>query len=131
MNQIFSEEWMQALKSVWNNSPEFYEPLQKANFSSRIGYGFKNEPRARGFIFIVNGKVNRAGTVDDVELDWDLRASPENWESWIKNGFGLAKLGSAVATNSLQFAKGDYRKMIGNISLSRPFLDHFELMREI
>ena len=131
MSQIFSEVWMQSFKTIWNKSPEFYESLQKANFASRIGYGFKNEPRARGFIFIVNGKVDRAGTMDDVELDWDLRASQENWESWMKNGFGLTKLGPAVATNSLQFVKGDYRQMIRNISLSKPFLDHFELMRKV
>lgn len=131
MDQLFSEAWMAALKEKWNNSPQVYEPLQKASFNARIGYGFKNEPRPRGMISIVNGMVLHAGAMDDGELDWDLRASPENWTSWIESGFGLTKLGPAIATNALEFAKGNYRQMIQNPSLSQPFLQHFHLMGEI
>jgi hypothetical protein len=132
MSQLFSAAWMAALKEEWNNSPQVYEPLQNAAFSSRIGYGFKGEPRARGFIFVENGKVVQAGAMDDEEqLDWDLRASPENWAAWIEHGFGLSKLGPAIATNSLEFAKGNYRQMIQNLSLSQPFLAHFKLMENI
>jgi len=109
-----------------------YEPLQKANFTARIGYGFKGEPRARGILTVVNGMVTHASAIDDnVELDWDLRASQENWNMWIANGFGLIKLGPAIATNSLEFAKGNYRQMIANPSLSSPFLQHFSLMTGI
>jgi len=129
MNQLFSETWMNSLKNEWNKSPQIYEPLQKVSFTSRIGYGFKGEARARGFITIVNGLVQNAGAMDDEKLlDWDLRASPENWATWIEKGFGLTKLGPAIATNSLEFAKGNYRQMIGNPSLSKPFLEHFKLM---
>lgn len=128
MNPLFSEKWMAALKDKWNNTPQVYEPLQTADFSARIGYGFKGEPNARGMITIVHGKVLDAGALNDGELDWDLRATPENWESWIENGFGLTKLGPAIATNSLEFAKGNYRQMIKNPSLSQPFLQHFQLM---
>lgn len=131
MNQLFSEAWMAALKDKWNSSPQVYEPLQKAEFSARIGYGFKGEPRARGMMSIVHGKVLHAGAMDDGELDWDLRASPENWATWIGNGFGLTRLGPAIATNALEFAKGNYRQMIQNPSLSQPFLQHFQLMGEI
>jgi len=123
---------MEALKKKWNNSPMVYEPLQKANFTARIGYGFKGEPRARGILTVVNGMVTHASAIDDnVELDWDLRASQENWNMWIANGFGLIKLGPAIATNSLEFAKGNYRQMIANPSLSSPFLQHFSLMTGI
>lgn len=131
MNPLFSEAWMTALKEKWNHTPQVYEPLQKAEFSARIGYGFKDEPRARGMISIVHGMVLYAGAMDDGELDWDLRASPENWASWIDNGFGLTKLGPAIATNALEFAKGNYRQMIQNPSLSQPFLQHFQLMAEL
>ena len=131
MNQLFSEAWMAALKDKWNHSPQVYEPLQKAEFTARIGYGFKGEPRPRGLISIVHGMVLHAGAMDDGALDWDLRASPENWTSWIENGFGLTKLGPAIATNALEFAKGNYRQMIQNPSLSQPFLQHFQLMGEI
>lgn len=131
MSQLFSEAWMIALKEEWNKNPAIYETLQKAEFTSRIGYGFKDEPRARGFISVVNGKVTDAGAMDNGELDWDLRASPENWAEWIESGFGLNQLGPAIATNSLHFAKGNYRQMIKNLSLSQPFLQHFNLMKNI
>ncbi|MFA6903205.1 MAG: hypothetical protein WC236_08995 [Gallionellaceae bacterium] len=128
MAALFSEKWMLALQSKWNNSPQVYEPLQKAGFTSRIGYGFKGEPRASGYISVINGRVQSAGLMDDGELDWDLRASPEDWAAWIEHGFGLNKLGPAIAKNSLEFAKGNYRQMIQNLSLSQPFLAHFQLM---
>lgn len=123
---------MNTLKSEWNKSPQIYEPLQKASFTSCVGYGFKGEARARGFINIVNGLVINAGAMDvETLLDWDLRASPENWATWIEKGFGLPNLGSAIATSSLIFAKGNYRQMIGNPTLNKPFLDHFKLMGNI
>lgn len=131
MSQIFSAAWMNALKNKWNESPQVFGPLEKAGFNSRIGYGFKGEPRARGFINVANGKVILAGEMDDGELDWDLRASPENWSAWIEHGFGLNKLGPAIATNSLEFNKGNYRQMIKDLSLSQPFLAHFQLMGKI
>lgn len=131
MSQLFSESWMLALKKEWNNSPDIVEPLQKAGFSSRIGYGFKEEPHARGYIVVVEGLVTHAGAMEEVELDWDLRASPENWANWIEKGFGLTKLGPAIATHSLEFKKGNYRQMIQNLSLSQTFLKHFQLLGEI
>lgn len=131
MNQLFSEVWMAALQEKWNSNPQVYETLQKAEFTARIGYGFKGEARARGLLDIVNGLVQHAGAMDNGELDWDLRATPENWASWIEAGFGLTKLGPAIATNSLEFIKGNYRQMIKNPSLSNPFLQHFKLMGEV
>jgi hypothetical protein len=131
MSQLFSAAWMLELKEKWNGSAQVYTPLQKAGFSARIAYGFKGEPQAVGMLVIVNGIVQQAGELDGGELDWDLRATPENWHAWIESGFGLTKLGPAIATNALEFAKGNYRQMIQNPSLSQPFLQHFQLMREI
>ena len=131
MSQLFSDAWMSRLKEEWNKTPSVYEPLQKADFSSRIGYGFKGEPAPRGMLHIVNGKVVYAGKPESEELDWDLRATPESWALWIEKGFGLTKLGPAVATNTLEFAKGNYRQMITNPLLGVPFLQHFELMRKV
>ena len=129
--QLFSEEWMAALKQEWNNSPEVYLPLQRAEFTARIGYGFKGEPSAIGMLSVVNGRVQYAGGVIDAELDWDLRASRGHWAEWIKSGFGITRLGPAIATNSLEFAKGNYRKMISNLALGQPFLRHFQMMKNI
>lgn len=131
MAQLFSAGWMEAFKEQWNRSPKVYEPLKKAEFTARIGYGFKGEPRARGILIVVNGMVTHAAAMDNNELDWDLRASEENWTKWISHGFGLARLGPAIATNSLEFAKGNYRLMIANPSLSSPFLAHFSLMAAV
>ncbi len=122
---------MQSLMKAWNGSPKIYEPLVKAAFNARIGYGFKGEPSARGLLVVVEGKVLSAGAMNGGELDWDLRASPENWNKWIAEGFGLTKLGPAVASKTLEFAQGNYRQMIQNLALSQPFLEHFELMRKI
>jgi hypothetical protein len=132
-NQLFSNEWMSALKEAWNTTPQVHMPLQVAKFTARIGYGFKGEPRARGMLYIVNGKVQDARVLDEtvVDLDWDLRASRENWTNWIASGFGVTKLGPAIATNSLEFVKGNYRQMITNMSLGQPFLQHFQLMKQI
>jgi hypothetical protein len=130
-NQIFSEVWMTALKHEWNSTPHVHLPLQKAAFTARIGYGFKGESRARGMLTIVNGIALAASEADDEDLDWDLRASRENWMTWITGGFGMAKLGPAISTNSLEFAKGNYRQMIRNLSLSQAFMQHFQLMKKI
>jgi hypothetical protein len=131
MSQLFSDTWMNNLKEEWNRDPEVYGPLEKANFSANIAYGFKGEDKPRGVISVVGGRISSAGAFTDQPLDWDLRASPENWKLWLEEGFGLSKLGPAVAMKKLQFATGNYRQMIRNPSLSHPFLLHFELMRKI
>lgn len=131
MSELFSESWMRSLQDKWNNEPLVLEPLQKAGFSAKIAYGFKGEERPRGLMVIENGTITRAGNYAGEPLDWDLRASPEHWVLWIEKGFGLTRLGPAVATKTLVFAVGDYRQMIRNPSLSNPFLQHFKLMSEI
>lgn len=129
--EMFSQTWMQQLLQHWNRNDEIVTPLQQAGFSARIGYGFKSEPTPRGILVIENGHAVEAGDYDGTILDWDLRAAPEKWLEWIDSGFGLIKLGPAVATGALQFVAGDYRRMIRNPSLSNPFLRHFELMSMI
>lgn len=131
MGELFSQPWMQQLQSKWNTTSSIVDPLHKASFSARIGYGFKGEVTPRGMLVIENGRAIEAGNYDGGKLDWDLRASPEKWASWIEGGFGLAKLGPAVATGALEFVAGNYRQMIRNPSLSNPFLQHFDLMSEL
>lgn len=131
MGELFSQTWMQQLQSKWNATSSIVEPLQKAGFSARIGYGFKGEDSPRGILVIEQGRVVEAGNFDGGNLDWDLRAAPDKWATWIAEGFGLTKLGPAVATGALQFVTGNYRQMIRNPSLSNPFLHHFELMSDL
>ena len=131
MGELFSNAWMQALQRKWNADPDIVGPLRQAGFSARIAYGFKGSEAPRGMLVITNGEVLKAGDYDNGPLDWDLRADPAHWQQWIEEGFGLTKLGPAVATGALQFAQGNYRQMIRNPSLSHPFLQHFKLMSEI
>jgi hypothetical protein len=131
MSQLFSESWMRTLKEKWNAEPKVYEPLGKAGFEARIGYGFEGEDTPRGIISIVGGKIVAAGNYSNEKLDWDLRASPESWKLWLEQGFGLTRLGPAVAMRKLQFVEGNYRQMIRNPALSHPFLYHFDLMTSI
>ena len=131
MSELFSEAWIQSLGEAWNNDLQIVQPLEKAAFTANISYGFIGEDQPRCVLCIVNGKIVTAATYSGENLDWDLRADPKNWEKWISQGFGLTKLGPAVATRTLQFAQGDYRQMIRNPLLSRPFLRHFVLMTEL
>jgi hypothetical protein len=85
----------------------------------------------RGLLVIANGLAAHAGRYDGGALDWDLRAHPDKWRSWIESGFGITRLGPAVATGTLEFVSGNYRQMIRNPALSHPFLHHFELMSTI
>jgi hypothetical protein len=131
MSELFSEAWMKQLQDKWNATKEITTPLAAAGFSARIAYGFKGDAQATGLLVIENGIVAKAGNYDGGALDWDLRAVPEKWLGWIEEGFGLTKLGPAVATGALQFATGNYRQMIRNPSLANPFMHHFKLMQEI
>ena len=131
MSELFSDAWMKQLQERWNATTDITTPLAEAGFSARIAYGFKGDDRALGMLVIENGVVTQAGDYDGGELDWDLRATPEKWVGWIEGGFGLTKLGPAVATGALQFATGNYRQMIRNPALANPFLHHFNLMQDI
>jgi len=129
MPQLFSDAWMEALGKAWNSDPKMLENLQKVQFDSTIGYGYKDESKPRGVLVVKAGKVVHGGAYTDQELNWDLRADLVSWENWIKNGFGLARLGKATTSGELKFVIGDYRQMVKNIRLSVPFLRHFDLMQ--
>jgi len=131
MPQLFSDAWMEALGKAWNSDPKMLENLQKVQFDSAIGYGYKDESKPRGVLVVKDGKVVHGGAFTDQELNWDLRADLSSWENWIKNGFGLARLGKATTSGELKFVTGDYRQMVKNIRLSVPFLRHFDLMQEL
>ncbi len=131
MVNLFTQTWMEQLLRHWNATQSIVSPLQQAGFSARIGYGFKSDPYPTGLLVIESGHAIEGGIYDGSILDWDLRATPEKWAEWIDSGFGLTKLGPAVATGALQFTVGDYRRMIRNPALSNSFLQHFELMSQI
>jgi len=127
MAELFSKQWMIEFGKAWNADKEMTDSLRKADFHASIAYGFQEEEKPRGVLFIDTGKVISAGEYDNEVLDWDLRAEIMEWKNWITKGFGLTNLGVAVA----QGTQGEFRKMISNPALATPFLRHFELMSGI
>ncbi|HHS89307.1 MAG TPA: SCP-2 sterol transfer family protein [Rhodobacteraceae bacterium] len=131
MAELFSQDWMLAFGSEWNNEPELGQALAKINFNSAIGYGYQNEDQPRGFINVENGMVTMAGQYGGQKLNWDLRASPEDWEKWCTKGIGMMALGAAYARGKLKFNLGDYGAMIKNPAMAGPFIKSFSVMGRI
>jgi hypothetical protein len=129
--EMFDPQWMVKFQEVWNNTPEVYEPLQKAKFNSNIAYGLPDEDKARGLIVIENGKVVRAGAHDGEKLDWDLRATADNWKKWVDKPPGSMALGQAVITRRLRFFSGNFGQMMKNPLLAGPFIKHFGIMGRV
>ncbi|CAK0771568.1 SCP-2 sterol transfer family protein [Gammaproteobacteria bacterium] len=131
MAVLFSEKWMEAFGKVWNQDKEMVAALAQIPFDANIGYGFLGEPQPKGVLVVKNGQVVEAVAYRDQSLNWDLRATPADWQLWLKDGFGLAKLGVSVATGRLKFVVGDYRRMVSKLAMATPFLHSFELMSKV
>ena len=131
MAKLFSQEWMQAFAGAWNADEDMISNLAAANFCSCIGFGWIGDIIPAGVIEVQQGKVIHVGGYNSQTIDWDLRADMDTWQDWIQNGFGLSKLGVAVPSGKLKFLVGDYRKMVRNPKLAKPFLRHFELMTNL
>ena len=131
MAKLFSDEWMNEFAELWNADEEMIENLNQAGFTACIGFGCKGDDTPRGVVEVMNGRIAYAGSFSNHELDWDMRAEPVDWKEWISNGFGLDKLGISVSSGKLEFSTGDYRQMIRNPNLAKPFLRHFELMSQL
>jgi len=131
MAELFSNEWINKLKDLWNETPEVSDKLAEINFNATIGCGFKDEENPVCVFVVENGKAVSAGLYNGEELDWDMRATKENWEKWAKKPLTLTTIGLAVATGKLKFEKGDFASMIKNPSMAGPFVKSFALMAQI
>lgn len=128
MAALFSDDWMVDFGNAWNEETELGDALSKIGFNSVIGYGFDGEDAPRGYIKVENGYVTAAGVYDGAELNWDLRAKPDDWEKWLKKGIGMMSLGVAYTSKKLKFAVGDYGAMIKNPAMAGPFIKSFSVM---
>lgn len=131
MESLFSREWMERFANQWNANTEMIEPLAAANFDSVIAFGFADQINPAVLLEVRHGKIVKAGLYNALNspvANWDLRAAPEQWAKWKKEGLGIAGLGVAVASGNLQFKSGDYRKMIRTPQLAGPFLKFFTLL---
>ena len=131
MSQLFTDEWINTLKELWNAEPEVSDKLAEIDFSSTIACGFKNEEDPRCLFVVENGKAVSAGLYNGEEADWDMRGDEKNWEKWMQKPLTMTTMGMAVATGKLQFKKGDFKAMIKNPSMAVPFVKSFELMTKI
>jgi putative sterol carrier protein len=129
--KLFSEEWMNELKTQWNNEPEVKDKLADINFSSVITCGFKGDDKPIGVFVVENGECTRAGAYTDESPDWDMRADEKNWMKWVSKPLGMAGMGMAYASGKLKFNKGDYGAMIKNPKMAGPFVKSFALMTKI
>lgn len=128
MTELFSEAFMEHFKDNWNNDPELAGALEKIGFSSVIGYGIDGEDQPRGVLTVENGHVTAAGGYHGEKLNWDLRASEDNWAKWIAKPPGMMGLGAAYTTRKLKFNVGDYSAMIKDPRMAGPFIKSFSAM---
>lgn len=130
MAELFSEEWMKSYMEEWNKESELSDALARISFNSNIAYGFIEDDKPRGILIIKNGKASEAGLYNGEELNWDLRASKENWEKFTK-GMGMAGLGMAYMGGKLKFKVGDYTAMIKDPRMASPFVKSFTVMGRV
>jgi len=128
MADLFSDEWMKSFMKQWNAEPELADALAKINFNSVIGYGFDGEDQPRGVLTVQNGKGVSAGTYNGATLNWDLRASFDNWNKWLAKPPGMMGLGMAYTSRKLKFNVGDYGAMIKDPRMAGPFIKSFTVM---
>lgn len=131
MSELFSEEWAKAYMATWNANPEITHALQKAGFSSVVAFGFQEDNDPAFVMTIVNGNIISTGKKATNDVNWDLRATKENWQALIAKPPGLMKLGMAYTSRKLRFLKGDYAHMIKDPSLAGAFVKSFELMGKV
>jgi len=128
MADLFSQEWMESYMQHWNDEPELAAKLANINFNSVIGYGFDDEGDPLGVLVVENGFAVSAGAYQGQELNWDLRATPENWSKWMKKPPGMMGLGIAYTSRKLKFNIGDYSAMVKDPRMAGPFIKSFGVM---
>ncbi|MBT8421237.1 MAG: SCP-2 sterol transfer family protein [Gammaproteobacteria bacterium] len=131
MAELFTEQWMKSFMEEWNNEPELSDALAAIDFNSVIGYGFSGEDAPRGVLTIKGGKATEAGAYSGQEMNWDLRATDDNWKKWLQKGIGMTGLGMAYTTGKLKFATGDYMAMVKDPRMATPFIKSFTVMGKV
>lgn len=128
MAELFSPDWFEKFQNAWNADPELSDALAKINFNSTIAYGIDGEAEPRGVVTVENGRITEVGPFTGQELNWDLRASEDQWNKWAKKPPGMMGLGTAYTTRKLKFNVGDYGAMIKDPRMAGPFIKSFSAM---
>ena len=128
MPELFTNDWATNYKDLWNSNDGIAEELGRSNFNSVVAFGIDDEDEPRVVLTISNGQIVDAGTPNGELINWDLRASRDNWMALVIKPPGLMKLGLAYTSRKLKFKKGDYAVMIKDPRLSTAFVKCFALM---
>ena len=131
MSDLFTANWMSKFKDEWNNESELSDALGEIGFESIIGYGFKGDDTATGYIKVENGKVVDSGSYTDQDLNWDMRCTSEQWQKLMNKEVGMTGLGLAFTTGKLKFTKGDYASMSKDPRMATPFVKSFSVMGRV
>ncbi len=131
MMALFDENWMKRFAEVWNGDDELTGALGAIGFNSTIGYGVPDEDSPRGVLVVENGKVAHAGAWNGEALNWDIRASEEQWQKWMAKPPGMMGLGTAFTTGKLKFVVGNYGAMLKDPGMAKPFIRTFHLMGQV
>ena len=128
MAEMFSDEWMKSFMEQWNAEPDLSDALAQIGFNSTIAYGLDGEDQPRGVLKVENGKVVAAGLFNGEELNWDLRATADQWDKWMKKPPGMMGLGMAYTSRKIKFNVGDYAAMVKDPRMAGPFVKSFTVM---
>ena len=128
MSELFSADWAHKYKDLWNKNEELVNQLGNSDFSSVVAFGVDGEDFPRVVLNVSKGLIVSAGSPNGESLNWDLRASPKEWDALVNKPPGLMKLGLAYTSRKLKFHKGDYAVMIKDPGLSTAFVKCFALM---
>ena len=131
MADLFSNEWSQAYKDAWNADKEITETLQRAGFNAVVAFGLPDDNDPAFTMSIQNGLVASINTAPVDDINWDIRATKDDWLSLVVKPPGLMKLGIAYTSRKLRFQKGDYATMIKDPSLAGAFVKSFALMGKV
>ena len=128
MAELFSDEWMKSFVEQWNAEPDLSDALAQIGFNSVIGYGFDGEAQPRGVLVVENGKATSGGAYNGEDMNWDIRASAEQWQKWMSKPPGMMGLGMAFTSRKMKFLVGDYGSMIKDPRMAGPFIKSFSVM---
>lgn len=128
MAELFSADWMKSFMDEWNAESELSGALAEIGFNSTIGYGFPDDDQPTGVLVVENGKAVSAGPYEGQELNWDLRATQEQWQKWMDKPPGMMGLGTAFASGKIKFKVGDYSAMVKDPRMAGPFIKSFSVM---
>ena len=131
MADLFSADWMASFKDHWNGEADLTGPLAEIGFNSVIGYGFPGDDQPVGVITVENGQVTAAGAYNGEDMNWDIRATADQWQKWIAKPPGMMGLGMAFTSGKIKFKVGDYTAMIKDPRMAGPFIKSFSVMGKV